>query len=132
VGPDATHEIDIEFAKWGNPTTPIGNYTIWPTTTKLSQTTRSFAFSLSDRLSTHSFTWSPTNVWFQSWRGHSQSNQPIASWVYQPTNPAARISQKPMPVHINLWCFKGQPPADGLPVELVVRSLQFTPLIDRR
>ncbi len=28
VGPDGTHEIDIEFARWGNDRTPIGHYTI--------------------------------------------------------------------------------------------------------
>ena len=30
VGPDGTHEIDIEFAKWGVPDAKIGNYTVWP------------------------------------------------------------------------------------------------------
>ena len=30
VGPDGTNEIDIEFAQWGKPEAPIGNYTVWP------------------------------------------------------------------------------------------------------
>src|SRR5687767_12058807 len=30
VGPDGTHEIDIEFARWGKPENPIGTYSVWP------------------------------------------------------------------------------------------------------
>jgi hypothetical protein len=32
-----------------------------------------------------------------------------------------------MPVHLNLWCFKGRPPTDAKPVEIVVESFTFTP-----
>jgi hypothetical protein len=28
---------------------------------------------------------------------------------------------------MNLWLFKGRPPTDGQPVEIVIRSFQFTP-----
>ncbi len=129
VGPDGTHEIDIEFAHWGNPSAPIGNYTVWPTKAGLRQDTRSFPFALQADWSTHAFTWSPTNVVFLSDLGHGDGRSaPLASWVYQPSNAPARISQKTMPIHINLWCFKGRPPTDGQPVEIVVREFKFTPL----
>ena len=32
-----------------------------------------------------------------------------------------------MPVHINLWLFKGLPPKDGQEVEVIIRDFQFAP-----
>src|SRR5947208_323805 len=46
VGPGATHEIDIEFARWGAATNPIGNYTVWPVDIGLKQQSKSFPFTL--------------------------------------------------------------------------------------
>ncbi len=128
VGPDGTHEIDIEFAQWGRSSAPSGNYTVSPATNALKQASKAFALKLHEDSSSHSFTWTPTNVIFQSQERHGNGGtRQLATWVYQPTNPVARISQNPMPVHINLWCFKGQPPSDGKEVELVVRAFKFTP-----
>jgi len=129
VGPDGTHEVDIEFARWGKSSTPIGNYTVWPTTNSVKRESKSFAFTLNGDLSKHSFVWTSTNIVFESQAERSDGKaQELADWVFQPTNPAACISQQPMPVHINLWCFKGQPPSDAQQVELVVRAFRFTPL----
>ena len=129
VGRDGTHEIDIEFAQWGNLSAPIGNYTVWPATNGVRRETKSFAFTLTGDSSKHSFTWTATNIVFESHEEHGgDSTRQLAAWVFQPTNPAARISQKAMPIHINLWCFKGQPPSDGKQVELIVRAFKFTPL----
>jgi hypothetical protein len=129
LGPDGTHEIDIEFAQWGNPSAPHGNYTVWPTTNLLRQESKPFSFTLDGDSSSHCFAWSSTNILFHSQAGHGEAtNRPQASWLYQPPHPATRISQKPMPVHINLWCFKGKPPTDGKPVELIIRAFKFTPL----
>ena len=32
-----------------------------------------------------------------------------------------------MPVHLNLWLFKGRPPKAGEEAEVVVRKFSFTP-----
>src|ERR1051326_8758787 len=40
LGADATHEIDIEFARWGNDKNPRGNYTVWPVEKSLKQVSR--------------------------------------------------------------------------------------------
>jgi len=129
VGRGGTHEIDIEFAKWGLPKAPIGNYTVWPTERALKSTSSTFPITLDGDLSTQRFTWSATSVFFQSLLGHRDDDaQQVASWQYEPADPASRISRQPMPVHINLWCFEGRPPTDGKPVELVVRAFTFTPL----
>src|SRR5512133_1750547 len=128
VGPDGTHEIDIEFARWGNPTAPIGNYTVWPATNNVKRESKSFAFTLDRDSSRHCLTWSPTNIFFQSNAGVEDKNRQLAGWRFQPINAPPHISQNPMPVHLNLWCFKGQPPSDGQPVEIIVRAFLFSPL----
>jgi hypothetical protein len=129
VGKDGTHEIDIEFAKWGSSSAPIGNYTIWPITKSVRHATKPFSFTLDDDWSTHRLTWSPTSVFFQSLHGHSDDNSDqFASWLYQPENPVSFISHEPMPFHINLWCSSGRAPSDGQEVEVIVRAFKFTPM----
>lgn len=44
LGPDGTHEIDIEFARWGNGANPIGNFTVWLAEKGLKHVTKSFPF----------------------------------------------------------------------------------------
>lgn len=127
VGRGGTREIDIEFAKWALPKAPIGNYTVWPVERELKSASHTFPITLDGELSTQRFTWSPTSVFLQSLLGHRDDDaQQVASWRYQPQDPATRISQQPMPVHMNLWCFEGRPPTDGKPVEVVVRAFRFT------
>lgn len=128
VGPDGTNELDIEFAQWGRKGAPIGNYTVWPAGSGLQRSANRFLASLNGNYTTHRFTWSPISVYFQSLNGHrDDSNNQFANWLFQPSDPRSYLSQKPMPVRINLWCFKGQPPANAQQVELVVHSFQFTP-----
>jgi len=76
---------------------------------------------------TQRFTWGPTSVKFQSLLGHRDDDLgQFANWLYQPRDPASYIGDKPLPVQINLWLFKGQPPNNGQQVELVVRAFKFT------
>lgn len=133
VGPDATHEIDIEFARWGNAKNPIGNYTIWPVETSLRQTTRPFSFVLKNDQTTHQFLWSKDQVQFSSREGHvDDGSVAFAEWRYQPSDATRRISGKPMPVHINLWLFKGRPPKNAQEVEVIIHAFKFTPEQARR
>ncbi len=128
VGPDATHEIDIEFARWGDAQNPMGNFTVWPVEKALKQVTKSFPFILTSEDSTHRFTWSRGRIVFQSLNGHRDDEAEVLSqWIYSPPEPSRFISQQPMPVHINLWLFRGMAPTDGKEVEVVIRDFRFTP-----
>ena len=65
---------------------------------------------------------------FRSLRGHSDDRgEEIASWIYSPAEPARHISQQPMPIHINLWLFKGLAPKNGQEVEVIIHQFKFTP-----
>ena len=117
VGPDATNEIDIEFARWGNAAYPNGNFTVWPAQEGLSPAEHTFLSVLGDS-STHQFTWAEDKVSF---------NSAGVTWEYSPTDYHARISSQPMPVHINLWLYAGHAPSDGEEVEIEITEFSFTP-----
>jgi hypothetical protein len=128
VGPDTTHEIDVEFARWGDLTNKPLNYTVWPVKNELKQTGRSFGWPRRVARSRHVFVWSRTSVDFRSELLNSNGDVlKTETWRYAPTDYKTRIASKPMAVHFNLWGFKGKAPRDGQPVEAIVTRFTFTP-----
>lgn len=128
VGPDGTHEIDIEFARWGAAKNPMGNYTVWPVLKSLKQVSKSFSFNLADGHTTHRFVWSRDEVNFRSVQGYrGDDHGEISSWIYRPDDPAQHVSHQPMPLHLNLWLFKGLAPKNGQEVELIIHAFKFKP-----
>ncbi len=126
-GNDGLDEMDIEMARWGNLAYPNLNYTIWPAKKdgiKNSSTTHEFI--LKSNLSMHYFRRNADTVVCSSFDGVSADSKNL---IFTSTfvNPASSISQLEMPVHINFWLFDGNPPADQSPVEVVIRSFQFSP-----
>jgi hypothetical protein len=133
LGPDGTHEIDIEYARFGSPTADNGRWTIFPNVIVDPPLIGRSSYMLlpdADPTTTSRFTWSPATVAFATLGGY----QPVGSdarllhsWTYQPADPTTTISQSPMPVHMNLWLFRGNPPTDGQGVEVVIHDFTFTP-----
>jgi hypothetical protein len=129
VGADGTNEIDIEIARWGTPTWPNLNYTVWPTRAGATPGAKTYFFSLNGTYTTQRFTWRAAGILFQSLYGHRNDDRnEIARWNFAPHTPAQAIPQKPLPFHLNLWLFDGKPPTDGKPVEIVVKSFSYKPL----
>ena len=129
VGPDGTHEIDIEFAHWGDASNPIGNYTAWPVDSSLRQVSHPFVFRLTGHQTTQRFRWHRTGVLFQSLRGYRDDDgAEYARWKYTPPDFSRYVSTSAMPVHLNLWLFKGHPPADQQEVEVTIHGFKFTPV----
>lgn len=127
VGGDETHEIDIEFARWGRATNPIGNYTVWPVEKARRPTSKTFVFTLDGTSSTHAFDWAARRIEYRSWRGAGTSGPEIQRWVFEPPDFEKRVAARPMPLHMNLWLFRGQAPKNGQEVEIVVRRFRFHP-----
>ena len=106
----------------------MGNYTVWPVVKSLRQVSKSFRFTLTDDQTTHQFNWSREGVKFQSLQGHHDNEpQQISTWVYSPLDASQRVSQQPMPIHINLWLFRGLAPKNGQEVEVIIHDFKFTP-----
>jgi hypothetical protein len=123
--PDATNEIDIEYAKWGVETNKAGNFTVWPATLLNGYTNQTFPFeiSLADNKTTQRFNWQSSFIKFESLNGWSKDNHSlISSKTFRSENPTIFIPQNAEPVHINLWLFRGLPPSNNLPVEIIISS----------
>lgn len=123
VGPDGTNEIDIEFARWGDPEAPNDNYTVWPRDLAAGPLTHSFDFPQTGPDTTHRYSWRPGRIFFQSLAGHVHANSAAASWL-TPESFAAQVAAVPMPVHLNLWLLQGLPPLNGQEVELIVAGFR--------
>jgi len=130
AGPDGIKETDIEFARWGNPKAHNGNWTVYPDdkSEKIGQHT--FDFKLSGTYTTSRFIWSSKLMQYELLGGHqplgSETNL-MESWIYVPANSKHAITQNPVPLHFNLWLFRGRPPTDGKPVEIIVHSFKWQP-----
>lgn len=128
TGPDFTHEIDIEFARWGVEGGPNAFWTVYPTTTAHRETTQAFSAVLQGSYSTHRFIRSRDSVRFQMLHGHQNEDQQLAhTWTFAPRNANALVSKAAQPVYINLWLFRGQPPSNGAEVEIIITGFRFTP-----
>jgi hypothetical protein len=133
LGPDGTHEFDIEYARFGSTTGDNGWWTVFPnvevTPPLLGQSHYRLVLG-TDPATTSRFTWAPTNIAFATMSGlqpASSSANVINSWTYRPADPSMAISQSPMPVHMNLWLNNGRSPTNGQGVEVVVHSFSFSP-----
>ena len=128
TGPDFTHEIDIEFSRWGSDTAYPGYWTVYPTTTALRETTYTFAGALEGYYSTHRFHRARDSVRFQMLHGHQDGDAQLAhAWTFAPKDAKKRISQAKQPVYINFWLFRGMPPSNGAEAEIVVTDFRFIP-----
>ncbi|WP_137936442.1 glycoside hydrolase family 16 protein [Chitinivorax sp. B] len=128
VGPDATNEIDIEFARWGSAANPMGNYTVYPAVAGLRHSSRTFDVRLNGDYSTHRFNWTSRQVAYQSLHGHQDGNlYEMSRWLFNPIDYKRLVPQKPLPVHMNLWLFQGKPPKNSKEVEIIVSEFKFTP-----
>ena len=132
VGVDGTNEIDIEFARWGNPVGANGSYTIYPSAGKRAEeATHPFTFKLEgaeqDAYTTHRFDRASDKITLQSLYGHRDDDQnEFARWTFAPADKRA-LPQQPIPIHLNLWLFRGQPPVDNKEVEIILKAFTFTP-----
>ena len=126
-GQNKLNEIDIEMAKWGDPSGKAGNFTVYPARSGLSQSSMAFSFRLSGEYTTHKFDWQSQSVHFQLINGHrSDNHEQLEEWTFAPSNYLNYIPQLSMPLHINLWLFKGEPPSDGNDVEVIIKGFTYT------
>lgn len=128
VGPDATNEIDIEFARWGMSNSKPLNYTVWPVKPGLKNAHKVFSFPKGHGRSIHRFTWKPGRVIYHSRALRDDGSvAKETSWAYKPKNPGNRVSSSPMSIYFNLWGFRGQAPSDDRPVEVIINRFSFMP-----
>lgn len=113
-------EIDVEVARWGNAADPTNaQYVVQPYDTPGNLV----RFGVPAGPSSHSFAWTPDAVFFAS-AGGPDGTTPLAAWTYAGPDVPLPGDEQP---RINLWLFRGAAPADGQPVEVIVRDFVFEP-----
>lgn len=133
-GPDGLKEIDIEYAKWGIPRAKNLWWTVWPNDNEGQKADKGLSVDQNEDgshpmipVSDLMFTWSSSAVRYGSIESTNLDTiTDFHDWNYHPTDYLHQIPQTPMPLHFNLWLFKGRPPTDGRPVEVIVRSFSKT------
>jgi hypothetical protein len=126
-GDDGHHEVDIEFARWGNDAWPNFNYTVYPAYgDPATRAHKEFELDLNGTYSTYKFYRTSSYVSYRAFHGHVEDvNNSFFPW----TTPAGfPVSTEALPVHMNLWLFQHLPPSNGQEVEVIIHSFKYTPL----
>jgi hypothetical protein len=117
------NEFDIEFSRWGNPGSDIGQFVAqpwdWP-----GNISRFDAAFVDGEITSHAIRWLPDRVECRSWRGGPQDESTsvqIYSWTY--TGPHIPRPEQPR-VHINLWHINA-PASDQ---EVILDAFTFVPV----
>ena len=133
IGDDHQNEIDFEYSRWGVQEGENVSWTNYPAvgSDAASDATHAEHFTLDGRTQTTSrFVWTSTSITDFLMSGYTPvgSNQGLllSPWTFAPNDPQDRITQQPVPLAVNLWCFENTP-SDGKDVEVVIRDFQFVP-----
>ena len=122
---DDSHEVDIEYSKWGISNYNNGWYTVQPQPYIEGKNQHSFNVQLYGDYTTQYFTWKQTSIYFESFGGHYAIGSEPAGNIIQSFTSNQQVSATGVKAHINLWLYHGQVPSNGLPVEVVVKSFSF-------
>ena len=115
IGRDGENEIDIEFSRWGN--TLCGgacnaDFTVYPSSGHFAvgATEDDFNVNLSGgNLVTARLAWSSTSITETVMSGLQRlgtTQNVLQTWTFAPPDYLVRIPQQPVPVGMNLWCYK--------------------------
>lgn len=122
-GDDGHHEVDIEFARWGNNAWPNYNYTVYPATGS-GNVSQTYELALNGTYTSYKFTRTATSVAYKGYHGH---NLIEANAFFPWATPAGyNVSTLSLPVHMNLWLFQGSAPSNNQEVEIIIHSFTFT------
>lgn len=125
-GFDGNHEVDVEFARWGNANWHNFNYTVYPPTgPRTNRQVQTYELALNGTYTTYRFQRTSQKVTYKSFHGHTE-NEANAFYPWS-TPDGFAVSTESLPVHMNLWLFDGLAPSNGQEVEMIIHSFQFTP-----
>jgi len=125
AGDNGHHEVDIEFARWGNDAWPNFNYTVYPAygdpQTRQFQT---YELSLNGTYSTYRFHRNSQKVSYKAFHGHTTA-ETNAFYPWATPDTGFPVSTESLPVHMNLWLYNGYAPSNNQEVEIIIHSFQF-------
>ena len=128
IGVDAENEIDIEFSQWNKTCHDCNaDFTVYPSTGNrkpkgVSAWEDNFRVS-GGKVTTARMEWFPDHIVFTIMNGDQPlgtTGEIIKTETY--TSDKTNIPQEPVPVGINLWCFKETPKAEQ---SVTIRDFRF-------
>ena len=133
LGVDGENEIDIEFSKWGN--TLCGgacnaDFTIYPSTGNagVGPTEDDFRVNLGGvDLLTARMSWSSRSIVETVMSGlqpPGTTQNVLHTWTFAPPDYLLRIPQTPVPLGMNLWCFRKKTATSQ---SVIIRSFEYLP-----
>jgi hypothetical protein len=131
IGTDAENEIDIEFSRWNNTCHGCNaDFTFYPATGNkaLGPMEDNFIYDpKGSTLTTARFEWSSKRIVGTIMSGLQPigtTTNVLQTLTFAPADYMARIPQVPLPLGMNLWCFRATPSTDQ---EVVIRKFEFVP-----
>lgn len=139
---NANSELDIEFTRWGDAENPdVIEYSIQPTNGGI-ETDRftSWPMQLYNKYSTHFINWTPSLIYFSSYRGNANppaDSSLISYWSFGTNHtPKSSLVCNSDPVLIpdpesdtrlimNLWLDRGNYPSNDQEVEVIVHKIEY-------
>lgn len=125
---DNSHEVDIEYSKWGSAVNNNGWFTVQPPPITMGYNSQAFNIQMSGTYATSYFTWTPNYVYFESDGGHYAPGTAPSGNVFSSFTSYKQVTPGDEKADINLWLFNGVPPSNGSSAEVVISSFTFTPL----
>jgi hypothetical protein len=124
---DDSHEVDIEYSRWGKTDGLNSGFTVQPAP-YTSSNAINFNTHLIGAESTHTFTWRNDIVSFETLQGNiNPANAPADSIIKAWQSQVSYDSEGAKTV-INLWLYHGLAPSDMQEAEVVITGFEFTPL----
>lgn len=130
-----TRELDIEFAKWGDPLNKTNaQYVVQPCDAcpGCGGNCTRFKVNLSkeDQRLTHYLVWSEQKVEFRTYRGHWNKVFPpkqylVKRWIYGDQSGIPQPGREN--VRFNLWLLDGNPPTNGKDAHVIISGFRWLP-----
>ena len=125
-GVDMHDEIDIEYSKWGDNGGTNLTYSVWPKEgIKAGKWSSENTIRLEGTHTTQRMIRSDSEIQFLSLHGF-RSDDKFAYHIARCKRKRI-ITNKPMPLYLNLWLFRGKPPSNAREVEIIIHKFSFTP-----
>jgi hypothetical protein len=124
---DDNHEIDIEYARWGQEGGLNSGFTVQPAPYTPDNAFR-FATQLTGFESTHIFSWRSDKVIFETIQGNCREVDASNEKIIQLWQSRVSYDADGARTIINLWLYQGLAPSDLQEVEVVITGFEFTPL----
>jgi len=124
---DDSHEVDIEYSRWGKAEGVNSGFTVQPEP-YTSDNALDFNTTLTELEATHSFTWTSEKVNFQTFQGNYNNTNAPQENVIKTWESKVSCNATDAKTVINLWLYHGLAPLNLQEVEVVVTGFEFYPL----